>query len=212
MIYCPQCGTPLPDDSAFCENCGTPINQAQPATYEVPSYEYEAPAYQPTAPAASAPVWIPVVAMLVGMLFLRFCFNLIWTQLPYPESPVGNVIMNNVRTLLTYGIIFGLSMGGIAVCNSVCRSRGQKELSLPLTDAFIPFGCWIVSSVLSNMLNMLPTILGLRVAALMLFPLWLVITLGTAAGAYFLLRSASKSRQKIFTPQQAYDPYAQNQW
>lgn len=212
MIYCPSCGTSLPDDSAFCENCGTPINQAQPTTYEVPAYDYEAPAYQPAAPAASAPMWIPVVAMLVGMLFLRFCFNLIWTQLPYPESPVGNVIMNNVRTLLTYGIIFGLSMGGIAVCNSVCRSRGQKELSLPLTDAFIPFGCWIVSSVLSNMLNMLPTILGLRVAALMLFPLWLVIALGTAAGAYFLLRSASKSRQKIFTPQQAYDPYAQNQW
>lgn len=207
MIYCPNCGTSLPDDSSFCESCGTPIGQAEPATYEVPSYEYEAPAYQPAAPAASAPVWIPVVAMLVGMLFLRFCFNLIWTQLPYPESPVGNVIMNNVRTLLTYGIIFGLSMGGIAVCNSVCRSRGQHELALPLTDAFIPFGCWIVSSLLNNVVPIIP-----KMTSVIYTIIWLVIALITAAGAYFLLRSASKSRQKSFAPQQAYDPYAQTQW
>lgn len=207
MIYCPHCGTSLPDDSAFCESCGTAMNQAQPATYEVPSYEYEAPAYQPAAPAASAPVWIPVVAMLVGMLFLRFCFNLVWTQLPYPESPVGNVIMNNVRTLLTYGIIFGISMGGIAVCNAVCRSRGQKELSLPLTDAFIPFGCWVITSLLTNVIPIIP-----KMTSVIYTIIWLVIALITAAGTYFLLRSASKSRQKIFTPQQAYDPYAQTQW
>ena len=196
MIYCPNCGTSLPDDSSFCESCGTPIGQAEPATYEVPSYEYEAPAYQPAAPASSAPVWIPVVAMLVGMLFLRFCFNLIWTQLPYPESPVGNVIMNNVRTLLTYGIIFGLSMGGIAVCNSVCRSRGQWELTLPLTDAFIPFGCWVITSLLTNVVPIIP-----KMTSVIYTIIWLVIALGTAAGAYFLLRSASKSRQKALASQ-----------
>ena len=196
MIYCPNCGTSLPDDSAFCENCGTPINQAQPATYDVPSYEYEAPAYQPAAPAASAPVWIPVVAMLVGMLFLRFAFNFIWAQIPYPESPVGNVIMNNVRTLLTYGIVFGLSMGGIAVCNSVCRSRGQKELSLPLTDAFIPFGCWVITSLLTNVVPIIP-----KMTSVIYTIIWLVIALGTAAGAYFLLLAAVKSRQKALASQ-----------
>ena len=199
MIYCPNCGTSLPDDSAFCESCGTAIPQS--TAYEVPAYEYVAPAYQPAVRTPAAPVWIPVVAMLVGMLFLRFCFNLIWTQLPYPESPVGNVIMNNVRTLLTYGIIFGLSMGGIAVCNSVCRSRGQWELTLPLTDAFIPFGCWIICTLLNSMAPMLFHVLGLSTTVITGTLVWLVIALGTAAGTYFLLRSASKSRQMALASQ-----------
>ena len=205
MIYCPNCGTSLPDDSAFCESCGTAIPQS--TAYEVPAYEYEAPAYQPAVRTPAAPVWIPVVAMLVGMLFLRFCFNLIWTQLPYPESPVGNVIMNNVRTLLTYGIIFGLSMGGIAVCNSVCRSRGQWELALPLTDAFIPFGCWVITSLLTNVVPIIP-----KMTSVIYTIIWLVIALGTAAGAYFLLLAAVKLRQKVLNSQQAYDTYPENQW
>ena len=212
MIYCPNCGTSLPDDSAFCESCGTAITQAQPATYEVPPYEYEAPAYQPAVRTSSAPVWIVAVAMLVGMLFLRFAFNFIWAQIPYPESSVGNVLVNNLRTVLTYAIIFGASMGGIAICNAACRSRGQWELALPLTDAFIPFGCWIICTLLNSMAPMLFHVLGLSTTVITGTLVWLVIALGTAAGAYFLLLAAVKSRQKILYSQQAYDTYPENQW
>ena len=123
-----------------------------------------------------------------------------------------NVVVGNLRTLLNYGVIIGCSMGGIAICNSICRGWGQRELSLPLTDAFIPFGCWIICTLLNSMAPVLFSVLGLRIAVITGTLVWLFIALITAAGAYFLLRSASKSRQKIFTPQQAYDPYAQNQW
>ena len=87
-------------------------------------------------------------------------------------------------------------MGGIAICNAACRSRGQWELTLPLTDAFIPFGCWVITSLLTNVVPIIP-----KMTSVIYTIIWLVIALGTAAGTYFLLRSASKSRQMALASQ-----------
>lgn len=54
-MFCPNCGTNLPDGSAFCAGCGSRLNQEQPVVNQAPVYsapatpEYEAatpPAYQ----------------------------------------------------------------------------------------------------------------------------------------------------------------------
>lgn len=33
-MFCPNCGTQIPDDSIFCENCGTPLNAQQQDTQQ----------------------------------------------------------------------------------------------------------------------------------------------------------------------------------
>ncbi len=36
-MYCPHCGTQIPDDSAFCRNCGKPIPKEAPVVKSAPS-------------------------------------------------------------------------------------------------------------------------------------------------------------------------------
>ncbi|MBR0311016.1 MAG: zinc-ribbon domain-containing protein, partial [Oscillospiraceae bacterium] len=37
-MFCPNCGTQLPDDSAFCENCGVRLGGAAPQPQQ-PAYQ-----------------------------------------------------------------------------------------------------------------------------------------------------------------------------
>lgn len=40
-MYCPECGTQLPDDAAFCSNCGTPLAGDYPADTPVQEKSYD---------------------------------------------------------------------------------------------------------------------------------------------------------------------------
>jgi len=42
-MYCPNCGTQLPDDSKFCTNCGARFGQGAQAPSAPPQYPYAAP-------------------------------------------------------------------------------------------------------------------------------------------------------------------------
>ena len=55
-MFCENCGTQIPDQSAFCPNCGTPVTQKAPeasAPMQPAAPQQTAPVYQKAAPAYS---------------------------------------------------------------------------------------------------------------------------------------------------------------
>ena len=50
-MFCPNCGTKLPDGAAFCSNCGNKIQAApvEPVT-EIPTQQPAEPVYEQPAP------------------------------------------------------------------------------------------------------------------------------------------------------------------
>ncbi|MDO4488022.1 MAG: zinc-ribbon domain-containing protein [Eubacteriales bacterium] len=57
-MYCPQCGTQLPDDSVFCESCGAKISNPGAGAPKAPQYTQQAPLqpqYSQTQPQNTAP-------------------------------------------------------------------------------------------------------------------------------------------------------------
>ena len=64
-MFCPNCGTFLPDGSAFCANCGSALGQSQPAA---PVYaEPAAPVYaEPAAPTYADPYNNPYAAPVMA--------------------------------------------------------------------------------------------------------------------------------------------------
>ena len=210
MIYCPQCGTSLPDGSAFCESCGTAI--PQPTAYEAPAYEYAAPAYQPAVRTPAAPVWIVALAMLIGMVLNRFLVRYAFLFSGFPNGPTGS-FNGNLWTATYYIVIIACSLIGIAIYNAVCRSWKQPHLALSLSDFFIPFGCYILTTFLITYYEYYVMALGkIRMGRTMYEICWLFLALIAAAITFFVLLASVKSRQKILYSQQAYDPYAQTQW
>ena len=123
MIYCPHCGTSLPDDSAFCESCGTAIPQS--TAYEVPAYEYEAPAYQPAVRTPAAPVWIVALAMLIGMVLNRFLVRYAFLFSGFPNGPTGS-FNGNLWTATYYIVIIA------------CSSRSARLRTRLSTATMIP--------------------------------------------------------------------------
>ena len=70
-MFCPNCGTQLPDGSAFCANCGNPLPQvkADPVYAEPAVPVYAEPVYaEPAAPvyAAPAPAYNPYATQIVA--------------------------------------------------------------------------------------------------------------------------------------------------
>ena len=55
-MFCPNCGTKLPDGAAFCSNCGNKIQAApvEPVT-EIPTQQPAEPVYEEPAPEQPAP-------------------------------------------------------------------------------------------------------------------------------------------------------------
>lgn len=210
MIYCPQCGTPLPDDSSFCESCGTAIPQS--TAYEAPAYEYAAPAYPSAVRTPAAPVWIVAVAMLIGMILDRAVIRYAYLFSSIPSGPTGS-FYGNLYTGTTHIVIIACSLLGIVLYNVVCRSRNQAHLALSLTDFFIPFGCHILSAFLISYCDYYFKGMGvIRMGRTGYAIFWLFLALLAAAATFFVLRAVVKSRQKILYPQETAEPYAQNQW
>lgn len=82
-MFCPNCGTQAPDDSAFCPNCGATMTSPEPAPPPVvtpppmpgPPVMPAAASVTPVAPAAHvAPMAAPGVVVAAG---------------PYPRAPMG---------------------------------------------------------------------------------------------------------------------------
>ena len=70
-MYCPECGTLLPDDAAFCSNCGTALSEYAPAPTPAKSYDDYSPLVDsPEVQAAlnkirkSSRFWMTVLALL----------------------------------------------------------------------------------------------------------------------------------------------------
>ena len=68
-MFCPKCGTTLPDGSLFCPKCGAQLNAPAPQQ-SAPQY-YNQPAPQKT---AQVSVNIPNAAKFVTMFFALMCF------------------------------------------------------------------------------------------------------------------------------------------
>ena len=75
-MFCNQCGTNLPDGTAFCSNCGAPTSNAAPAqpAFQAPVQEpvYEAPVYQekPAAPKAKKNAMPVLLTFAVSMILI----------------------------------------------------------------------------------------------------------------------------------------------
>jgi len=77
-MFCPKCGTQLPNDAVFCSNCGSSIAAAAPVAPQAPTYQaapvapqaptYQAPAGTPVyqTPVATAPVQPSAVVKVLG--------------------------------------------------------------------------------------------------------------------------------------------------
>ena len=63
-MFCPNCGTELPDRSAFCSNCGVKIGVAQPQQ----SQQYQ----QQQAPVQKKPAYLKPALIIAGILILVF--------------------------------------------------------------------------------------------------------------------------------------------
>ena len=204
MIYCPNCGTSLPDDSAFCESCGTAIPQS--TAYEAPAYEYAAPAYPSAVRTPAAPVWIVAMVSLAGILFHEYVLLPILNLIP-TDTNFGYDVYDLLWYLTFYGSNLGLPMGGIVLYNSTCRKQGLQESCLLLTDAFIPFGCGLMIPDLFNIVS--GWIYNITYSITVFTVLWLLGVLTATAVSFFLLRLIIKSRQAAHYPQNT--PYTEHQ-
>ena len=119
-MYCPNCGSQIPDDALFCGNCGAPASGSQgpanpmpQASYRQPFTSYQQPAapyQQPTAPyqpAYYAPVSTPAEAQRSSSDTLRMVFGIVLIAcglIPYLFfTSVGVALSRAISQAAAYG-------------------------------------------------------------------------------------------------------------
>jgi len=120
-MYCPNCGSRIPDDAVFCGNCGAPAagsqapaNPGPQASYQQP-YQQPAAPYQPTVPYQQpaapyqpvtpyqqyAPVSAPAVPQRSGSDTLRMIFGIVLIVcglIPYLFLTSTSIALSNAIT------------------------------------------------------------------------------------------------------------------
>ena len=140
-MFCPQCGSNLPDGAAFCGNCGSPISRSVVVSSASASSSPASPAPVQTAPAPGAPkdkkrvviavvVAVVVVALVAIGAFLKInadrqAYELAHTQ--YPLSITVKADGFDVASASPVPVaITGTNFEGAAVEEHVLVGNGQE--------------------------------------------------------------------------------------
>lgn len=76
-MFCPRCGTQMPDDSAFCANCGNPLSAGQPPAQQ-PVYTTPRQVSYAAPPEKKKPFnWLALISILLLIALLGSTFALI---------------------------------------------------------------------------------------------------------------------------------------
>lgn len=139
-MFCPNCGSPIPDGSKFCTECGSPIAAsdiaetpaappaAQPESPDIPEYVAETPA-APSAPAYSSP------ANALGYSVVGGASGGSHSAAPRPASP--HVAKRPVTRRWWFWVIIGLLAAAliIVIAASVLAAKTPATVASPASAA-----------------------------------------------------------------------------
>lgn|SRR5690554_6098317 len=136
MVYCRNCGQPLPEDALYCPTCGTPITAQTPSMQAPASTQnrYEAP----IAPGLSLATWgerfvawiIDVILLGIFVSILSLFAGLTWAPLQFWPSwtPFFNFSLGGLFYFLYWTIMdgnYGQSLGKMIMHLKITRLDGS---------------------------------------------------------------------------------------
>ncbi len=106
-MFCPNCGTAVPDGQAFCNNCGVPLNNQQKPFQAPPPPPY----YQQNQPVPGA--GFGIASLILGLIsLLFFCFVFISVPCAIAGIALGAVSLVKAKAV---GMRSGTAIGGIVI-------------------------------------------------------------------------------------------------
>lgn len=197
-MYCNACGKPNHDDSAFCSSCGKPLTPIC--------------ASKPTPPPVSQPTPIqPVRQSVLKMTEFQSEFRRAWRGFVTSPLVLALIICHSVAVLLSFielnttieslGGLFD-TFGSLGVLNSGKNDSGNFMLSLLQIVVMAPgiliaVGLWMMyidsldQSDRPLRVTGLKVILGVEIAALVIYSLYMLVALFASCAAASALNESS---------------------